>query len=154
MHRKVHEKEKNMSTLENERSLSKKQYIETARNLLRFTTDRCLRLPKRLTFVITTELIKTAQEIYKYVLEIRSIYSKDDYLQRRVDLCQIVIARLDYLASNLDILQVYCPMGEPTDNKKKRKQLTPYTFEKWTALIEEESLLIKGLISSEKSKKK
>ena len=141
-----------MTVLQNERGLSKKQYVETARNLLRFTTDRCLRLPKRLTFVITTDLIKTAQEIYKYVMEIRAIYSKNDYMQRRVDLCNIVIARLDYLASNLDILQVYCPMGEPTDDKKKRKQLTPHTFERWVELIDEESLLIKGLINSEKSK--
>ena len=144
-----------MSVVSNERSMSRMQFIKVAQDLLKFTTKQCLKLPKRLTFVITTDIIKTAQEIYKTALYIRSIFSKETASMKRIDLCEFTIARLDYLASMLDLLQVYAPIQEP-DKYKKNKPLymSSKTFEQWVRLIEEETLLIKGLIKKEKEKPK
>lgn len=144
-----------MSVIESKRDLSRMQYVKIAQDLLKFTTQRCLKLPKRLTFFISTDLVKTAQEIYKTVLHIRSYYSRSDVSQKRLDLCDYVLARLDYLASMLDILYIYAPIQEPSNvNKNKRMIMTPKTFERWVALIDEETLLIKGLIKKEKEKSK
>lgn len=128
-----------MSVVSSERGLSRMQYVETARNLLKFTTQKGLKLPKRLTFFITTDLVKTAQEIYKTVLYIKSIYVNKEMLNKRIELCEFVVARLSYLCSQLDIVKVYAP------------QLPPKTFERWVALIQEETLLVKGLIKKDKA---
>ena len=144
-----------MSVIESKRDLSRMQYVKIAQDLIKFTTQQCLKLPKRLTFFISTDLVKTAQEIYKAVLHIRSYYSREGVSQKRLDLCDLVLARLDYLASMLDILHIYAPIQEPDKvNKNKKMIMTPKTFERWVALIDEETLLIKGLIKKEKERLK
>lgn len=128
-----------MSVVSSERGLSRMQYVKTAQDLLKYTTQKGLKMPKRLTFIITQDLIKTAQDIYKGVLFIKSVYANKTMLNKRMEQCEFCIARLNYLSSQLDLVKVYVP------------QFTSQVFERWQKLIQDETLLIQGLVKKDKA---
>lgn len=124
-----------MSVPSYKRKQSSSQYIQTAQNLMKFTLQKSLKLPKRYTFFISTDLVKTAQDVYKKVMIIQTLYSQtSEHDLKKVELCEESIGLLNYLTSQLDIVKVYCP------------NLQENTFIKWLELIEEEKRLLKGLI--------
>ena len=117
------------------RKESKLEYVNTARELVKYTTARCLKLPKRITFFISTKLVDATHEIYSNVLHIQSLYSKtEEHKQKRLELIEASLAKLNYLASMLDILYIY------TENK-----MTDNQFETLSKMIYKETALLKGL---------
>lgn len=122
-----------MSVIASKRSESSVQYVTTARDLLKFTTQKCLKLPKRLTFFISTDLVKTTQDIYKIVLHIKTLY-KTDKIEKKIELCEKVISLLNYVYSMIDIIKVYSP------------NFSASAFERWIELVNKETALIKGVV--------
>lgn len=62
-----------MSVIVAKRKRSRLEYVSTSSDLLKYTIQRCLKLPKRLTFFITTKIVDTAHDIYKNVLYIEAV---------------------------------------------------------------------------------
>ena len=122
-----------MSVIASKRSESSVQYVTTARDLLKFTTQKCLKLPKRLTFFISTDLVKTTQDIYKIVLHIKTLY-KTDKIEKKIELCEKVMSLLNYVYSMIDIIKVYAP------------NFSVSAFERWIELVNKETALIKGVV--------
>lgn len=110
------------------------QYIQTAMDLVKTSTSLCLKMPKRYTFFIATDLVKTAQDIYKDVVYLKTLHN-DKELQSKV--CDRCVARLEYLASMLNIAYLYA------ENKITDKQ-----WDCWVGLITKEIALIKGIKKS------
>lgn len=124
-----------MSVPQWRRSESKMEYVKVGMDLVKYTTQKCLKLPKRLTFFISTDLVKTAQDIYKDVIYIKTLYSTtSEHETKRKELVESVVAKLEYLASMLNILFAY---AETT--------FTENQWSKWTELIEREIALLKGI---------
>ena len=141
-----------MSVIVPDRAESKSQFIATAQELVKFTTQKCLKLPKRLTFFITTDIVKSAQNVYKYAFKIKNLMGCGE---ERIILCKKCIGELEYLASMLDVLKIYAPIiKEDKDNEKnknpKEKNFTEYTWTKWNELITQEIALINGIAKKEK----
>lgn len=117
------------------RSESKMEYVKGAMDLVKYTTQKCLKLPKRLTFFISTDLVKISQDIYKDVIYIKTLYSPTaDHESKRKELVESAVAKLEYLASMLNILFAYA-----------EKTFTENQWDKWTEMIEREIVLLKGL---------
>lgn len=117
------------------RQQSKMEYVINARNLVKYITERCLKLPKRITFFISTKLVDASHKLYIDVLYIQSLYSKtEEHSKKRLELIEESIALLNYLSSMLDVLYIY------TEGKMTNKQ-----FETLSNMIEKEIVLLKGL---------
>ena len=138
-----------MSVIVPDRAESKSQFIATAQELVKFTTQNYLKLPKRLTFFITTDIVKSSQNVYKYAFKIKNLIGCGE---ERIILCKKCIGELEYLSSMLDVLKIYAPIikEESDKNKKpKEKNFTEFTWTKWNDLITKEIALIKGIINKE-----
>lgn len=117
------------------RQQSKMEYVINARNLVKYITERCLKLPKRITFFISTKLVDASHKLYIDILYIQSLYSKtEEHSKKRLELIEESIALLNYLSSMLDVLYIY------TEGKMTNKQ-----FETLSNMIEKEIVLLKGL---------
>lgn len=128
-----------MSVIVSKRSESSVQFVATARELVKYTTQKCLKLPKRLTFFISTDLVKTAQEIYKDAIYIKTLY-QIEYINERIMLCEKCISRCEYITSMLDIVKIYSP------------ELSEKNFTRWIEILDYEISLLKGLIKKDKER--
>lgn len=122
-----------MSVIVAKRKQSRLEYVSTSSDLLKYTIQRCLKLPKRLTFFITTKIVDTAHDIYKNVLYIEKLYYSKELEIRKTKINE-TIAILEYLGSTLDILMIYT-----------QAQFTEKQWEKWVGLIDKEIALLKGI---------
>lgn len=122
-----------MSVIVAKRKQSRLEYVSTSSDLLKYTIQRCLKLPKRLTFFITTKIVDTAHDIYKNVLYIEKLYYSKELEIRKTKINE-TIAVLEYLGSTLDILMIYA-----------QAQFTEKQWEKWVGLIDKEIALLKGI---------
>lgn len=132
-----------MSVKVADRKESHVQFITTAGELLKHTTSNCLKFPKRITFFISTDLVKTAQEIYRDLVYANSLYLfTKEHAVRRKELFEKSLGYLDYLSSMLNVAIVYVP------NTKEA------VWSKWTKLIDREKDLIKAVIKSDEKRLK
>lgn len=132
-----------MSVKVADRKESHVQFITTAGELLKHTTSNCLKFPKRITFFISTDLVKTAQEIYRDLVYANSLYLfTKEHAVKRKELFEKSLGYLDYLSSMLNVAIVYVP------NTKE------VVWSKWTKLIDREKDLIKAVIKSDEKRLK
>lgn len=132
-----------MSVKVADRKESHVQFITTAGELLKHTTSNCLKFPKRITFFISTDLVKTAQEIYRDLVYANSLYLfTKEHAEKRKELFEKSLGYLDYLSSMLNVAIVYVP------NTKEA------VWSKWTKLIDREKDLIKAVIKSDEKRLK
>lgn len=132
-----------MSVKVADRKESHVQFITTAGELLKHTTSNCLKFPKRITFFISTDLVKTAQEIYRDLVYANSLYLfTKEHAKKRKELFEKSLGYLDYLSSMLNVAIVYVP------NTKEA------VWSKWTKLIDREKDLIKAVIKSDEKRLK
>lgn len=132
-----------MSVKVADRKESHVQFITTAGELLKHTTSNCLKFPKRITFFISTDLVKTAQEIYRDLVYTNSLYLfTKEHAVKRKELFEKSLGYLDYLSSMLNVAIVYVP------NTKE------VVWSKWTKLIDREKDLIKAVIKSDEKRLK
>src|SRR5574344_678340 len=130
-----------MSVKVADRKESHVQFITTAGELLKHTTSNCLKFPKRLTFFISTDLVKTAQEIYRDLVYANSLYLfTKEHAVKRKELFEKAIGYLKYLSSMLNIAIVYVPNTKPT------------VWNKWTQLIDREHDLLLSVIKSDEKR--
>ena len=128
-----------MSVKVADRKESKMQYIQTARELLKYTLQKSLKFPKRYTFFITTKLVDASQDVYKRVCMIEALYSHtEQHKAKRVELCEECIGILHYLVSQLDIVKLFV------------KDIPLKAFSRWVEIIDYEERLLKGLIEKNK----
>lgn len=130
-----------MSVKVADRKESHVQFITTAGELLKHTTANCLKFPKRLTFFISTDLVKTSQDIYRDLVHANSLYLfTKEHAVKRKELFETALGHLDYLSSMLNIAIVYVPNTKPT------------VWDKWTKLIDREKDLLKAVIKSDEKR--
>ncbi len=127
-----------MSVIASKRQESHVQFITTAGDLLKFTTQTCLKFPKRITFFISTDLVKTSQDIYRDLIYANSLYLfTQEHAVKRKELFEKALGYLEYLSSMLNVAMVYVPGTKPS------------VWTKWTELIGREKQLIKNVIASD-----
>lgn len=126
-----------MSVLQCRRAESRVEYVTNARNLMKYSIQKCLKFPKRYTFFISVDFVKTAQDIYKATLDIEKHYG-DEYKEWRRDKCKTTISLLQYLNSQIDIIKEY------------KFDLTDKQICYWLDMIEKEIKLLNGVINASK----
>lgn len=144
-----------MSVIVSNRSESTLQFVATGREILKYTIQKCLLLPKRITFVITIKITDVVQEFYRNIIHIKNMY-EDKYLEERINKCEECISDLEYIASQLDIIKIFAGENIPEYNKdlKKKNHINSKQFETWLKLIETEIALLRGLIKKDKERLK
>lgn len=113
------------------------EYVTNARNLMKYSIQKCLKFPKRYTFFISVDFVKTVQEIYKATLDIEKHYG-EEYKEWRRDKCKTTISLLQYLNSQIDIIKEY------------KFSLTDKQICYWLEMIEKEIKLLNGVINASK----
>ena len=75
-----------MSVYKSKRGESSAQFVETARKLEVHTLAQCLKIPKRYTFFLSTEIMRLASEVYNNVKSANSIFPSNQHeVQMRRD---------------------------------------------------------------------
>ena len=126
-----------MSVLKSKRAESRMEYVTNARTLMRYSMQKCLKLPKRYTFFIATDFVKTTQDIYKSTLDIEKHYG-EEYNAWRRDKCKTTISLCQYLNTQIDIIKEYA------------LKLTDKQICYWLDIIEKEIKLLNGIIDKSK----
>ncbi len=130
-----------MSVKVADRKESHVQFITTAGELLKHTTSNCLKFPKRITFFISTDLVKTAQDIYRDLVYANSLYLfTKEHAVKRKELFEKALGYLEYLSSMLNVAIIYVPNTKST------------VWNKWSELISKERQLIKKVIESDEKR--
>jgi hypothetical protein len=136
-----------MSVYKSKRGESAAQFVETARLLEVHTLAQCLKVPKRYTFFLSTEIMRLASEVYNNAKAANSIFpsSKHEAQMRRDRLIetnnelQCLLGKLGLLA---DVLKKNPNGFKGLDN----------ALETWGNLITEEAKLISGVKKSDKER--
>ena len=132
-----------VSVLKSKRDVSAVQYVETARELLIFTLQKCLKFPKRYTFFITTEIVRLAQDVFNCVKSANSIFVTNAHeLQLRRDYLTKANCALQCLISHLDIAKSVIGSNDIKSESWKR----------WMDFIELEAKLIAAVKKSDKER--
>ena len=131
-----------MSVLKSQRGESPVQYLETAYNLEVYTIRQALKLPKRYTFFITTEIVRLASDCHNHVKAANGIYPTNAHeAQMRRDHLTAANAALQNLLSKIDIAKGLFSI----DGK---------ALEKWVGLIADEARLIAAVKKADKRRYK
>lgn len=136
-----------MSVRVNQRTLSKIQFIDTARELVVHTITYARKFPKSAMFFITKDIVDTAREVYKNVLAANAIYpTRPLDVEIRYKYFQSAVGALEQLDGLLGIAKNLFPTPV-TDNGKG---ISEYGWVHWGELIITEENLIKKVIQSDK----
>jgi hypothetical protein len=136
-----------MSVYKSKRGESAAQFVETARLLEVHTLAQCLKVPKRYTFLLTTEVMRLASEVYNNVKSANSIFpaNKHDAQMRRDKLTEANNA-LQCLIGKLGLL------GDTLKKNPEQFKGLDNALETWGNLIMEEAKLISGVKKSDKQR--
>lgn len=136
-----------MSVKVKDRKLSGIQFVDTARELVVHTIFYAKKFPKSMMFLITKDIVDTARSIYKNVVIANSIYPKS-----KLD----IELRYKYLVQAkglIDVLDGFISIAEDIYTKSPNDtKISDYGWIHWGELLEQESKLIKGVITSDSSK--
>lgn len=136
-----------MSVYKSKRGESSAQFVETARKLEVHTLAQCLKIPKRYTFFLSTEIMRLASEVYNNAKSANSIFPSNqheaqmrrDKLTEANNALQCLIGKLGLLG---DVLRKNPSQFKGLDN----------ALETWGNLIAEEAKLISGVKKSDKQR--
>lgn len=156
-----------MSVLANDRGESNVEFLDVARRLQAETLDFSLKLPKRLTFFLSTEIMRWGHEVYNHAKAANSIYiSRRSDVDKRRDhwiegnnALQILDGKIslayDVLMKNPEHFaeNERDPKRREEKIRKGRERLEKAT-KRITALINEEAKQIKKLKDSDASRRK
>lgn len=134
-----------MSVFMSKRGESAAQFVETARLLEAHTLTQCLKIPKRYTFFLSTEIMRLASEVYNHTKAANSIFPgnqhevqmRRDRLTEANNSLQCLIGKLGLLADTLK------------RNPENFKGLDN-ALEVWGDLITQEAKLISGIKKSDR----
>lgn len=127
-----------ISNYKNSRDESKIQFLDTALQLKIYTIKQCKKIPKRLTFLIATDLSDTAKEILIEVKKGNSIYPTNAHeFQLRRDCFLKAYGYTSGLISLIDVVvELSCISGE--------------SIAEWMKLVKTEMNALKGILKSDK----
>ena len=136
-----------MSVYKSKRGESAAQFVETARQLEAYTLTQCLKIPKRYTFFLSTEIMRLASDVYNNVKSANSIFpgNKHDAQMRRDKLTEANNA-LQCLAGKLGLL------GDVLRKNPSQFKGLDRALETWGNFIADEAKLISGVKKSDKQR--
>ena len=138
-----------MSVRVNQRSLSKIQFIDTARELVVHTITYARKFPKSAMFFITKDIVDTARAVYKNVLAANAVYPRKTLdVEIRYKHLQAAIGELHQIDALLGIAKSLFPVPI-ADKDGKVKGVTEYGWVHWGKLIITEENLVKKVIQSD-----
>lgn len=156
-----------MSVLKSKRGESNVEFLDVARRLEIETLQFALKLPKRLTFFLSTEIMRWGSTVYNEVKAANSVYATNqheaqirrDHFIEANNALQILDGKIslayDTLLQNPDLF------GEGEQNRDKRKEKTDKGRKRLgssvkviTALINEEAGLISKIKDSDRRRSK
>ena len=136
-----------MSVYKSKRGDSAAQFVETARQLEIHTLNQCLKVPKRYTFFLTTEIMRLASEVYNNVKSANSIFPGNQHeAQMRRDKLTEANNALQCLTGKLGLL------GDVLKKNPEQFKGLDNALEKWGNLITEEAKLISGVKKSDRQR--
>lgn len=131
-----------MAVIQSKRKPSSVQFLDTAYELNVLTIQNCLKIEKRYTFLISTELVKLANSVHNNVKAANSVFPSNKHeAQIRRDYLIRANSSLQALFSQIDILYGLHP-----------EKITDKMFEAWLDMAETEAKLISGAKSSDKKR--
>ena len=132
-----------MSVIRSKRSVSKMEFLATARKLQAFTIQKCVNtIPKRYTFYIGTYLADSATAVYSWVKKGNSIYPLNAHeVQMRRDCFLHAYAELQNLISQIELAHEII-------------QFDPKILGDWSELIDTEIRLVKAVLKSDRERYK
>ncbi len=138
-----------MSVYKSKRGESSAQFVETARKLEVHTLAQCLKIPKRYTFFLSTEIMRLASEVYNNVKSANSIFPSNQHeVQMRRDKLTEANNALQCLVGKLGLL------GDVLRKNPSQFKGLDNALETWGNLIAEEAKLISGVKKSDKQRYK
>lgn len=138
-----------MSVYKSKRGESSAQFVETARKLEVHTLAQCLKIPKRYTFFLSTEIMRLASEVYNNVKSANSIFPSNQHeVQMRRDKLTEANNALQCLVGKLGLL------GDVLRKNPSQFKGLDNALETWGNLIAEEAKLISGVKKPDKQRYK
>lgn len=129
-----------MSVIRSKRGESSVQFLDTARNLFKFTKQQCVRLPKRYTFFGTQQTYACASQIMENVKMGNSIYPTNEHeVQMRRDYFLKALAEINVLLEYIYDIKESFPISDTV-------------MLEWLKMATEEIRLIKGVLSKDKDR--
>ncbi len=131
-----------MSVLKSQRGQSGVQFLDTAYDLHVMSIRNCLKIPKRLTFYLSTDIVRAAADCHSNVKAANSIFPSNQHeAQLRRDYLIKANSAVQTLYSLLDILWGFHAEG-----------ITERTMEIWIDTAAKEAKLIAGIKESDKKR--
>lgn len=130
-----------MSVLKSQRKESSIKFLDTAYNLELHTLKCCMKLPKRYTFFIGTELSHLASEVHNHCKAANSIYPTNEHEAQM---------RRDHLIEANNCLQAL--IGKCSVLMELQHGLSEHALEHWADLMIDEGRLIAGAKKSDKAR--
>lgn len=134
------------------RNESKVEYIDTARELVVRTLKGVRKFPKSATFIISNDIINSANNVFKYVITCQNCFpkSKEDIAFRKNFLVQ-ALGELDNLDCKISIAIDLYTTTQEQENKCEIK-MSDYSWATWGELIYKERNLIKKILESDEKR--
>lgn len=131
-----------MSVIRSQRAESEMEFIYTARELQKYTIQKCVGFPKRYTFYVNQPIANSATRIHQYVKMANSVYPTNAHeAQIRRDYLIKANAELNSLVSQIEVAH-------------ELFGLEPNVMKYWMDIVEKEIRLVKGTMKKDKERYK
>ena len=131
-----------MSVIRSQRAESEMEFIYTARELQKYTIQKCVGFPKRYTFYVSQPIANSATRIHQYVKMANSVYPTNAHeVQIRRDYLIKANAELNSLVSQIEVAH-------------ELFGLEPNVMKHWMDIVEKEIRLVKGTMKKDKERYK
>ena len=131
-----------MSVIRSQRAESEMEFIYTARELQKYTIQKCVGFPKRYTFYVSQPIANSATRIHQYVKMANSVYPTNAHeVQIRRDYLIKANAELNSFVSQIEVAH-------------ELFGLEPNVMKHWMDIVEKEIRLVKGTMKKDKERYK
>ena len=131
-----------MAVLKSNRGTSEMEFVHTARELQRYTIQKCVGFPKRYTFYVSQPIADMATKIHDYVKCANSIYPLNQHeAQMRRDYLLRANAQLNSLVSQIELANEL--FGIESDK-----------MHYWMNIVDKEIRLVKAVLKKDRERYK
>lgn len=131
-----------IAVIKSKRSVSKMEFLHTARELQIYTIQKVCQFPQKYAFYIGQPITNAAARIHEYVKMANSIYPANSHeTQIRRDYLIRALAELNSFISQIELADEI--IGLKSD-----------VMERWVELVEKEIRMVKGLMDEDKERYK
>lgn len=129
-----------MSVVKSKRSESSLEFIYKARELQRYTIQKCIHFPKRYTFYLAQPIVDMATHIHECVKKANSIFPTNAHEAQ---------TRIDYLLEAHATLQAFVSQIEVSN---EIFGFEPNVMDYWMGLVDTEIRLVKGVLKKDRER--